>query len=218
VNALLIAVPRADAAPITIQIDMYGNQEAPPVQTRAWGFVRFFFNDERDAANYTVDVKGLPGVLVLGADIHRGAPGESGPIVKHLADGGFIVTAGRLRLTDDELAEMLEGMWYVSLKTVDHPEGELRGQIVLPTDFVSRPLLLTPPSEPEPVEESPPEVYEAPAEGLADASAGEDGVVEEAAAVSEELAAPPEEPLTQEEPEAGVVRPPNTGDGGLRRN
>ncbi len=115
---------------------MFGSQEVPPVNTGAWGFVRFFFSEDRLSAEYSVDVKGMSSNLVLGADIHRGRPGVAGPVVKHLADGGFLVTSGRLRLTPAELEELSSGTWYVSLKSAEHPEGEIRGQIVLPPAFL----------------------------------------------------------------------------------
>ncbi|HWO73088.1 MAG TPA: CHRD domain-containing protein, partial [Dehalococcoidia bacterium] len=116
--------------------------------THAWGFVRFFFNDDRTEANYTVDVKGIGQNVVIGADMHVGAPGSNGPLVRHLADGGFIVTAGRLTLTPTELAGFTSGNWYVVLKTVDHPEGEIRGQVVVPADFLpASPPAATPPAQ-----------------------------------------------------------------------
>ena len=123
------------AETLIVQINMHGENQVPPVETTTWGFVRFFFSDDRSVAVYTVDVKGIPGGAVLGADIHRGQPGTSGPSVFHLTDGNFIVTSGQMTFTTEDLAEMEAGNWYVSLKTVDFPDGELRGQIVLPENF-----------------------------------------------------------------------------------
>ena len=135
--AISVATPAnpARAEPIVFQTDMYGTENVPSVTTVAYGFVRFFFNDARTAADYTVDVKGYNGSQVTGADIHRGARGVNGPVVKHLADGGFIVTGGRASFSEQDLADMAAGLWYVSVKTVDLPDGALRGQIVLPAGF-----------------------------------------------------------------------------------
>lgn len=170
----------ATAATFVFETGIYGSEQVPPVQTAAYGFVRFFFNESRTAADYTIDVKGLATGLVLGADIHRGASGEQGPVVKHLADGGFIVAAGHLRLHDEDLEELISGNWYVSLKTEDHPDGELRGQIVPPAGFL-------------PDGSPPPDV------------AAEVAAAPPAAETSLETAAP-----------AILIRPPNTGDAGLR--
>jgi len=150
VVALLIggrgAAPAAARGPV-LQIDMFGSEQVPPVETNAWGFIRFFFEEDLSAAEVTVDVKGLSGGQILGADIHRGRSGLNGPVVYHLVDGDFIVTSGHLDLTAADLAEMRAGAWYVSLKTTRHPEGELRGQIVLPS-----PVTGPAPSAPPPVQ------------------------------------------------------------------
>jgi hypothetical protein len=131
------AAPPPPAA-LVFQADMTGSDVVPPVETTAWGFVRFFFNEDRSHASYTVDVKTLSNSLVAGADIHRGAPGTNGPVIKHLTDGNFIVTGGEIDFTPAELQEMASGNWYVSLKTHAHPEGELRGQITVPANFLPK--------------------------------------------------------------------------------
>jgi hypothetical protein len=118
---------------------MYGTEHVPAVRTQAWGFVRWFFNEQKTEADYTVDVKGLSGNIVSGADVHRGAKGVNGPAIRHLADGGFIVTSGHMRFSTADLNEMAAGNWYVVLKSVEFPNGELRGQVVLPPGFWNAP-------------------------------------------------------------------------------
>jgi hypothetical protein len=128
--------PASGQNPYTLQINMYGEQSVPPVDSPAWGFVRFFFNEDRTRADYTVDLKGYSNSVVLGADIHRGAPGQNGPVVIHLADADFIVTSGRLELTRAQVEEFASGNWYVTIKTTFYPEGEIRGQILVPPNFL----------------------------------------------------------------------------------
>lgn len=135
------------AADYVFETQMFGTEQVPPVNTPAWGFFRFFFNADRSSADVTVDIKGLAGLNVISADIHRGAPGTNGPVVKHLADGGYIVTAATVTFTKAELAEMVAGNWYISLKTQDNPNGELRGQIRPPADFLpNAPAPVAPPT------------------------------------------------------------------------
>ncbi|HXH22064.1 MAG TPA: CHRD domain-containing protein [Dehalococcoidia bacterium] len=126
----------AGEAPFVFQTDMYGFNVVPPVETGAWGFVRFFFSEDRLEADYTVDVKGISGTLVEGADLRYGPPGGEGPVVRHLAGSGFIVTSGRLHLTPEELADLVAGNYYVTVYTKDHPGGELRGQVYVPPGFL----------------------------------------------------------------------------------
>ena len=143
------------AEPVILQIDMYGENVVPPVDTHAWGFVRFFFNDDRSEANYTVDIKGYSGTAVTGADIRSGEPGNNGPLVFHLTDGDFIVTSGQMKLTPDQLQEFVSGGWYVTLSTLFHPDGEMRGQIVVPDGFLPGGGAAPPPAQPAPANPAP---------------------------------------------------------------
>jgi hypothetical protein len=204
---VLIAAAAPAASPLqaetlVFQTDMYGTENVPAVTTVAYGFVRFFFNDARTAADYTVDVKGYNGTQVTGADIHRGVKGVNGPVVKHLADGGFIVTGGRATFTEQELREMAAGLWYVSLKTADHPEGALRGQIAPPSGFLAGS------TAPQPPPSSPlPPVPEMPAPAA--------GPAAEPAPAGLPPVAPSLPPVNDAAPPQSFFRPPNTGDGGL---
>ena len=184
---------------------MYGTENVPAVTTVSYGFVRFFFNDARTAADYTVDVKGYNGAQVTSADIHRGARGVNGPAVKHLADGGFIVTGGRTTFSQQDLQDMAAGLWYVSLKTVDHPEGALRGQIVLPAGFMPA----SPPPV-EPVTQLP--AVEAPVETVPVEEQSLPPPNQPVAPLSVPSSLPPPADSAQVR---SIFRPPNTGDGGL---
>ena len=224
----------AHAETLVVQTDMYGSQQVPPVNTVAYGFVRFFFDESRTNVTYTVDVKGLSTSLVTGADIHRGAPGVRGPVVKHLADGGFIVTSGSMQLTQAELEEMASGNWYVSLTSTTHPNGELRGQIALPAGFFGAPVSQAAPVAQEPAAS----VAAAPAPAAVEAAAAAPPAAEAAAAApapaqaavaaapapaaaapatsaSTTAAAPPSaQPASSASPSR--ISPPRTGDGGLQ--
>ncbi len=191
--ALLVPATVAGNASYILQIDMYGAHVVPPVETSAYGFVRFFFNEDRNAADYTLDVKGYSNSAVTGVTIRAGAPGENGPLVLSLSDGDFIVTVGHLTLTPEQLETFASGSWYLTLTTVFNPEGEMRGQIVVPANFFTATggSGYAPSSKPpgqQPVIPVPPPEGGAPAGG---ASGGGEGG-------------------------GGLIRPPNTGGGGLR--
>jgi hypothetical protein len=184
--ALLMPSTAAGNASYVLQINMYGDNVVPPVETHAYGFVRFFFNEDRSEADYTVDIKGYSNNAVTGAAIRAGAPGENGPLVFTLSEGDFIVTAGHLSLTPAQLETFVSGGWYVVLTTSFHPEGEMRGQIVVPGDFLRATggAAYAPPST-APATPVPSMTTTAPP-----ASSGGSG--------------------------GGLFQPPNTGDGGLR--
>jgi len=185
--ALLPLTSAESSASYVLQINMYGANVVPAVETHSYGFVRFFFNADRSEADYTVDVKGYSNSAVTGASIHAGAPGENGPLVLTLSEGDFIVTSGHLSLTPEQLQTFTSGAWYVTLTTVFHPDGEMRGQIYVPADFLTATTSgagYAPPSVPPPTAEP-----SQPAPTPVVISSGGGG---------------------------GLIQPPNTGDGGLR--
>lgn len=184
----------ATAAPFIMETYMYGDQQLPPINTVVYGFVRFFFNDSRTEAEYTVDVKGINGTNVTSADLHRGAKGVRGPVVRHLADGGFITTGGRMSFTQADLNEMAAGNYYVTLSTTEHPDGAIRGQIVLPANFFPGQAAVPTPAVvlAEPVTQ--PAVSVPPVQAIAQ---------------------PLSPPSVVQASQAVRITPPNTGDGGL---
>ena len=118
------------------EVYMYGENVVPGVNTRIYGFLRFFFNEMMTEADVTVDVKGVSNSGVTGADIRAGRAGTNGPVVFHLSDGDFIVTSTRIKLTPADLQHMVNGDWYGVLYTTYHPEGEIRAQLNLPPEAV----------------------------------------------------------------------------------
>jgi hypothetical protein len=209
----LFLLPNATSgsrAQYILQIDLYGDYVVPPVETRAWGFVRFFFNEDRSAAEYGLDVKGLSGSSITGMTIREGGPDENGPVVRTLSEGDFIVTGGFMTLTPGELEQFASGAWYLTLTTVHNPEGELRGQIVVPADFFSPEATgakYPPPSRP-PAEQPEVVAVTPPSETPDDAAVLEP--------VSGDVTGGGSAPSGGESGGLGAIRPPNTGDGGLR--
>jgi hypothetical protein len=211
------ARPTAGAS-LVFQTNMFGQNMVPPVNTGVWGFVRFFFNDARTEADYTLDVKGVSSNQVGTVDMFRGAPGTNGTLVRHLSDGGFLTFGGHLKLSAQEIADFVGGNYYVVLTTSAHPQGEIRGQIYVPCGFAGSP----PPGCSDPDFAGVP----APA-GPHDLNLG--GI----SRVLDGTPPPPNEPTAMpappavEPPPGGVtarpgqtggsgILPPNTGDGGLR--
>jgi hypothetical protein len=187
--ALLLFAPQSTGkthAAYVYEVYMYGENVVPGVDTDIYGFLRFFFNETMTEADITVDVKGISGSGVTGADIRAGPPGANGPVIFHLSDGEFIVTSARIRLTPADLQHMVNGDWYGVLYTSYHPNGEIRAQINLPPEAIGA----SPPPPPAPTATlspvAPPPSAPAPT-------------------------VPPPPPAT-----GGVISPPNTGDAGLK--
>ncbi len=197
---LLLPATVSGSASYVLQINMYGDNVVPPVETSSYGFVRFFFNEDRSEANYTLDVKGYSNTAITGVTINAGAPGENGPVVMTLSDGDFIVTGEHLTLTPEQLEAFASGGWYLTLTTVFHPEGEMRGQIVVPADFFTATGgAAYPPSSVAPTPQ--PVVAVTP---VAESGGASGGSVGGGGATGGGSGG------------GGFFQPPNTGDGGLR--
>ncbi len=121
-----------------------GDQQVPAVATAAIGQARFDLNDAGTELAYQINVNGIKDVK--GVQLCLTARGQTGPVVAelmtsliqgevsgHLTAG--TVTASSLRgpLKDKTLnalvAEIEAGRVHLNIGTVDHPKGEIRGQV-----------------------------------------------------------------------------------------
>ncbi|HSF19149.1 MAG TPA: CHRD domain-containing protein [Vicinamibacteria bacterium] len=128
-----------------------GDQEVPPVGTRARGLAKFQLKNG-DEMSYHLNVSRLDGVIQ--SHIHCGEQGVNGPVVVFLfgpAPSGVtakgrlasgIITPGDVIARpdsaacpggianfDDLLQKMRDGETYVNVHTLAFPGGEIRGQI-----------------------------------------------------------------------------------------
>ena len=121
-----------------------GQEEVPPVQTTASGMS--WFKQMQDKVWFKVNVTEMQGVTQ--AHIHTGKVGENGPVVVtlyksetpqpingKLAYGN--ITANLLegpmkgKQLSDLATAMSNGSTYVNVHTEKHPNGEIRGQIMM---------------------------------------------------------------------------------------
>ena len=121
-----------------------GQEEVPPVQTTASGMA--WFKPMQDKVWFKVNVTDMQGVTQ--AHIHTGKVGENGPVVVtlyksdtpqpingKLAYGN--ITANLLegpmkgKQLSDLATAMSNGSTYVNVHTEKHPNGEIRGQIMM---------------------------------------------------------------------------------------
>jgi hypothetical protein len=129
--------------------DLNGAEEVPPVDTDMYGRFRITFRDDGTAA-FKLRVKN--GEKVTMAHLHCGARGENGPPVVHLLGeipGGFDMdkTVASFSIHDGNITPegescdpqitdvsslynaIIAGEVYANVHTVDHPNGEIRGQL-----------------------------------------------------------------------------------------
>jgi hypothetical protein len=125
-----------------------GNNEVPPVNTTSEGVINF--KTKSGMMTWKMNVTGITDPT--GAHIHKGKIGENGDIVvdllkvsKHsdtpkgmtmrgnVTDSSLTGSMAGQTIADLKTA-MANGDTYINLKTQDHPDGLLRGQIKLKGD------------------------------------------------------------------------------------
>jgi CHRD domain/Secretion system C-terminal sorting domain len=116
---------------------MNGSQLVPAVSTNAVGVGGFSLNASMDTLCVNITVTGLNSPIT-DIHIHEGVPGTNGGLVIDLnpfRQGNTV--RGSLygaNLTPALLAKFLKGVLYVNTHTVNNPNGEIRGQILLESD------------------------------------------------------------------------------------
>ena len=122
-----------------------GNNEVPPVNTTAEGVINF--KTKNDMLTWKMNVTGANDAT--GVNIHKGKAGEKGEIVvdlmkvsKHSDNPKGMTMRGNVtesslkgsmagKTIADLKTAIANGDVYVNLKTQDHPDGLMRGQIKL---------------------------------------------------------------------------------------
>jgi hypothetical protein len=136
----------AQTIPSTFHAILEGDEEVPPVDSDAQGAAIFRTSNDGTELNYTLIVANIEDVTA--AHIHLAPRGENGDIVAFLFDPAEPIegrTNGVLAegtITSEDLVgplaeatlselidEMEAGNTYVNVHTVEHPSGEIRGQI-----------------------------------------------------------------------------------------
>lgn len=104
-----------------------GSQETPLVKTSATGETTLTLNADNSltCTVTTTDTKNANA-----AHIHLAPAGVAGPIIIPLNGGPTTWSCPSTVLTAEQRTALQEGRLYVNVHTVDHPAGEIRGQIV----------------------------------------------------------------------------------------
>jgi hypothetical protein len=136
----------AQTIPSTFHAILEGDEEVPPVDSDAKGAAIFRTSNDGTELNYRLIVANIEDVTA--AHIHLAPRGENGDIVAFLFDPeeptegitNGILAEGTITSEDlvgplegstlsELIDEMEEGNTYVNVHTVEHPSGEIRGQI-----------------------------------------------------------------------------------------
>ncbi|HKX78005.1 MAG TPA: CHRD domain-containing protein [Novosphingobium sp.] len=114
----------------TYRATLTGAQEPGGGDPDGTGRAEVSIADKADQICYDVnDVRNIG--PITSAHIHRGAPGQNGPIVftfKLANEGGFKGCASRSEWLEDRI-EANPTAYYVNLHNAEYPNGAIRGQL-----------------------------------------------------------------------------------------
>jgi hypothetical protein len=140
-------VDQIHAAKYPYDATLSGQNEVPPVETSATGEAEFTA-PANDTIKYRINVTGI--MNASAAHIHMAKEGENGEVIADLLntpsskekDTAYgMIFRGNLtdsslkgemqgKTLDDLAAAMDSGDAYVNVHTAEHPDGEIRGQLV----------------------------------------------------------------------------------------
>ncbi|WP_306642221.1 CHRD domain-containing protein [Sanyastnella coralliicola] len=140
---LSFGLARADhlSDELIVSAKLTGDQEVPAVITDAQGIGSITINSTWDSLFVNVSVNKLSGP-VTGIHIHSGMPGENGPVETNLSSdvvrNRIIATITGDDLTPELIAGLLNGDHYLNVHTDENPNGEIRGQLTVESDYTFR--------------------------------------------------------------------------------
>lgn len=126
------AAPAPPAGTVVSKIAVLGGgEEAPPVVTGAGGSGHLEVNDATGAVSGSLTIGTAPTSTVIAAHVQEGVRGTNGSIVVVLENSGaglWSVPSGKA-LSPAQVSTFTAGGFYFNVRTVEHPNGAIRGQI-----------------------------------------------------------------------------------------
>jgi len=105
--------------------------EVPTNTSTGTGTATVSLDKATKTLSWTVSYSGLTGDATAAHFHGPAAPGANAGVVVAIATGSVPNPAvGSKVLTDDQIADLLAGKWYVNIHTKANPGGEIRGQVV----------------------------------------------------------------------------------------
>lgn len=108
-----------------------GGQETPPVETIANGSGMVYLDRAARKLFWEISYNDLSSP-VTAAHFHGPVgPGVAAGVQLKMAPTNATTNriAGEATLTDEQMRQVLAGLWYVNIHTEKYPDGEIRGQV-----------------------------------------------------------------------------------------
>ncbi len=127
--ALLAAAGAARADIVHFAATLTGKDEVPANATAGTGQVTAELETTERAFAYRATYSGLSGPATMAHFHGPAAAGANGPPVVVVGDNARLPIGGSVRLTEQEMEDLLAGKWYFNVHTGANPGGEIRGQL-----------------------------------------------------------------------------------------
>jgi len=129
---LALALAACGGGPLTLKTTLSGANEVPAVTTSATGAATVVLNESAKTVTVTGTFTGLSGNATA-AHVHGpAAKGVNAGIVFNLtptsAASGTLSGTSPV-LTDQQISDFKNKLWYVNVHTAANPNGEIRGQL-----------------------------------------------------------------------------------------
>jgi CHRD domain len=125
----LAAAPVAVAETLHFTAKLDGAHETPPNDSAGTGEAQIAFDTDSKTLIWSVTYRGLSGPATM-AHFHGPAPvGKAAPVVINFPPPVDSPIHGSAVLTQGQIDQLMNGLWYVNVHTALHPPGEIRGQV-----------------------------------------------------------------------------------------
>jgi hypothetical protein len=125
IAAILASAP-VFAETVKFKAELKGATEVPPTDSAGTGSADVMVDTETKKLSWTVDYSGLTGEPTAAHFHGPAAAGENaGPVV----DMSAAIKSGSADITDQQLADLQAGKWYLNVHSEKFPDGEIRGQV-----------------------------------------------------------------------------------------
>ena len=108
-----------------------GASEVPPTPSNAKGNLQATLDKSSRVLTWTLQVSGLSGTPTAAHFHGPAAPGENAAAAAAITVTGQPTDNGVVTLTAAQMDDLLAGRWYVNVHTAAHPDGEIRGQMMI---------------------------------------------------------------------------------------
>lgn len=134
--ASLLGLSACNTSPVaavstSMSASLSGANEVPPTNTNGNGAASASLDKQTLMLSWIVTYSGLSGP-VTGGHFHGPAMAEQNAGVVVPFTGSLVSPIhGKAQLTAAQVADLMDGKWYVNLHTASKPGGEIRGQVTI---------------------------------------------------------------------------------------